>query len=87
MKLLRGKLEIENEFEREVQMETTPALLFFLRFATGAMSFGSISLEAHQTLAITMNRIGGKSNTGEGGEDADRYLSKYTTSERAWRHF
>lgn len=49
------------------------------------MSFGSISLEAHQTLAITMNRIGGKSNTGEGGEDADRYLSKYTTSERAWR--
>lgn len=49
------------------------------------MSFGSISLEAHQTLAITMNRIGGKSNTGEGGEDADRYLSKYT-SERAWIH-
>lgn len=40
------------------------------------MSFGSISLEAHQTLAITMNRIGGKSNTGEGGEDSDRYLSK-----------
>lgn len=46
-------------------------------FATGAMSFGSISLEAHQTLAITMNRIGGKSNTGEGGEDSDRYLSKF----------
>lgn len=40
------------------------------------MSFGSISLEAHQTLAVTMNRIGGKSNTGEGGEDSDRYLSK-----------
>jgi glutamate synthase domain-containing protein 2 len=39
----------------------------------GAMSFGSISLEAHQTLAIAMNRLGGKSNTGEGGEDADRY--------------
>ena len=38
----------------------------------GAMSFGSISLEAHQTLAIAMNRLGGKSNTGEGGEDADR---------------
>jgi glutamate synthase domain-containing protein 2 len=37
------------------------------------MSFGSISLEAHQTLAIAMNRLGGKSNTGEGGEDADRY--------------
>lgn len=41
------------------------------------MSFGSISLEAHQTLAISMNRIGGKSNTGEGGEDPDRYLCKY----------
>lgn len=48
-------------------------------FATGAMSFGSISLEAHQTLSITMNRIGGKSNTGEGGEDSDRYLSKFLT--------
>jgi hypothetical protein len=41
----------------------------------GAMSFGSISLEAHQTLAIAMNRLGGKSNTGEGGEDADRYYT------------
>src|SRR5438045_3830727 len=44
------------------------------RFATGAMSYGSISKEAHETLAIAMNRIGGKSNTGEGGEDADRYV-------------
>ncbi len=44
------------------------------RFATGAMSFGSISREAHTTLAIAMNRIGGKSNTGEGGEEADRYV-------------
>ena len=44
------------------------------RFATGAMSYGSISKEAHETLAIAMNRIGGKSNTGEGGEDADRYI-------------
>jgi glutamate synthase (ferredoxin) len=43
------------------------------RFATGAMSYGSISQEAHETLAIAMNRIGGRSNTGEGGEDADRY--------------
>src|SRR5579863_2475659 len=43
------------------------------RFTTGAMSFGSISKEAHETLAIAMNRIGGKSNTGEGGEDEDRY--------------
>ena len=43
------------------------------RFATGAMSFGSISAEAHETLAIAMNRIGGKSNTGEGGEDPERF--------------
>ena len=44
------------------------------RFATGAMSFGSISKEAHETLAIAMNRIGGRSNTGEGGEDEARFL-------------
>jgi len=43
------------------------------RFATGAMSYGSISQEAHETLAIAMNRIGARSNTGEGGEDAARY--------------
>ena len=42
-------------------------------FSTGAMSYGSISSEAHETLAIAMNRIGAKSNTGEGGEDSDRY--------------
>ena len=44
------------------------------RFATGAMSYGSISKEAHETLAIAMNRIGGKSNTGEGGEDPQSYI-------------
>ncbi len=44
------------------------------RFSTGAMSYGSISAEAHETLAVAMNRIGGKSNTGEGGEDPDRYV-------------
>ncbi len=44
------------------------------RFATGAMSYGSISAEAHQTLAIAMNRLGGRSNTGEGGEDSDRFI-------------
>ena len=43
------------------------------RFSTGAMSFGSISREAHTTLALAMNRIGGKSNTGEGGEEAERF--------------
>ena len=44
------------------------------RFATGAMSFGSISKEAHESLAVAMNRIGGKSNTGEGGEDPERFV-------------
>jgi glutamate synthase (NADPH/NADH) large chain len=44
------------------------------RFKTGAMSYGSISIEAHETLAIAMNRIGGKSNSGEGGEDSNRYV-------------
>ena len=51
-----------------------PAKDIVKRFATGAMSFGSISREAHTTLAIAMNRIGGKSNTGEGGEEADRFV-------------
>ncbi|MBB3977327.1 glutamate synthase (NADPH/NADH) large chain [Rhizobium azooxidifex] len=54
--------------------EVEPANEIVKRFSTGAMSFGSISREAHTTLAIAMNRIGGKSNTGEGGEEADRYL-------------
>src|SRR5690606_18468401 len=53
--------------------EVEPAKNIVKRFATGAMSFGSISREAHTTLAIAMNRIGGKSNTGEGGEEADRF--------------
>ena len=54
--------------------EVEPVSEIVKRFSTGAMSYGSISQEAHETLAIAMNRIGGKSNTGEGGEDADRYL-------------
>lgn len=53
--------------------EVEPAELIYKRFATGAMSFGSISWEAHTTLAIAMNRLGAKSNTGEGGEDERRY--------------
>src|SRR3984893_10548687 len=53
--------------------EVEPAKNIVRRFSTGAMSFGSISREAHTTLAVAMNRIGGKSNTGEGGEEADRY--------------
>src|SRR5205085_1667774 len=54
--------------------EVEPAAEIVRRFATGAMSFGSISKEAHETLAIAMNRIGGRSNTGEGGEDEVRFI-------------
>ncbi|HEV8186694.1 MAG TPA: glutamate synthase large subunit [Pyrinomonadaceae bacterium] len=53
--------------------EVEPAEAIVKRFKTGAMSYGSISKEAHESIAIAMNRIGGKSNTGEGGEDPDRY--------------
>jgi glutamate synthase (NADPH/NADH) large chain len=53
--------------------EVEPVASIVRRFATGAMSYGSISAEAHQTLAVAMNRLGGKSNTGEGGEDPDRF--------------
>src|SRR5690606_27914731 len=53
--------------------EVEPASEIVKRFSTGAMSFGSISREAHTTLAIAMNRIGGRSNTGEGGEEPDRF--------------
>src|SRR5690606_25680415 len=56
--------------------EVEPVEEIIKRFATGAMSFGSISFEAHITLAIAMNRIGGKSNSGEGGEDESRYDRK-----------
>ncbi len=54
--------------------EVEPVSSIVTRFSTGAMSYGSISAEAHQTLAIAMNRLGGRSNTGEGGEDPDRYV-------------
>ncbi len=54
--------------------EVEPVEKIMSRFATGAMSYGSISKEAHETLAIAMNRIGGRSNTGEGGEDPERYI-------------
>ena len=54
--------------------EVEPVASIVTRFATGAMSYGSISAEAHETIAIAMNRIGGRSNTGEGGEDARRYV-------------
>ena len=60
--------------------EIEPAVDIVKRFSTGAMSFGSISREAHTTLAIAMNHIGGKSNTGEGGEESDRYLPRFDGS-------
>src|SRR5262249_22501685 len=70
---LRGLMEL-NFADTPVPLdEVEPAKEIVKRFATGAMSFGSISREAHTTLAIAMNRIGGKSNTGEGGEESDRY--------------
>jgi glutamate synthase (NADPH/NADH) large chain len=71
---LRGLMDlrlVENPIPLD---EVEPAESIMTRFATGAMSFGSISKEAHETLAIAMNRIGGRSNTGEGGEDPARYI-------------
>jgi glutamate synthase (NADPH) large chain len=53
--------------------DVEPAREIVKRFSTGAMSFGSISREAHESLALAMNAIGGKSNTGEGGEEPERY--------------
>ena len=51
-------------------------IVYFLNLFSGAMSFGSISIEAHTTLAIAMNRVGAKSNTGEGGENPERYMNE-----------
>jgi glutamate synthase domain-containing protein 2/glutamate synthase domain-containing protein 1/glutamate synthase domain-containing protein 3 len=70
---LRGLLNIKTADEPVPLEEVEPASEIVKRFATGAMSYGSISKEAHETLAIAMNRIGGKSNTGEGGEDEARF--------------
>jgi glutamate synthase (NADPH/NADH) large chain len=71
--LFRVKTAEEDDRKPVPIEEVEPAKNIVRRFATGAMSFGSISREAHTTLAIAMNRIGGKSNTGEGGEEADRF--------------
>ncbi len=74
---IRGLFELrsaEDDGRKPVPIEEVePAKNIVRRFSTGAMSFGSISREAHTTLAIAMNRIGGKSNTGEGGEESDRF--------------
>lgn len=71
---LRGLFKIKPAGPPVPLDEVEPAKEIVKRFATGAMSLGSISTEAHTTLAIAMNRIGGRSNTGEGGEDAHRFL-------------
>jgi len=73
LKTLRGLFEIKSAGAPVPLEEVEPAREIVKRFVTGAMSLGSISTEAHTTLAIAMNRIGGKSNTGEGGEDAARF--------------
>lgn len=72
---LRGLFEFKKRISIPID-EVEPASKIMRRFATGAMSFGSISHEAHSTLAIAMNRIGGKSNSGEGGEDEIRFKPK-----------
>ena len=70
---LRGLLEFRTDREPIPIEEVEPIEKILPRFSTGAMSYGSISKEAHETLAIAMNRLGGKSNTGEGGEDPARF--------------
>ena len=72
---LRGMLEFKFEERNPIPIDQVePWTEIVRRFCTGAMSYGSISMESHSTLAVAMNRLGGKSNTGEGGEDAERSL-------------
>jgi glutamate synthase (NADPH/NADH) large chain len=72
---LRGLFELRTEGRAPVPIdEVEPVSAIVKRFSTGAMSYGSISAEAHETLAIAMNRLGAKSNTGEGGEDPERFV-------------
>ncbi len=70
---LRGLLTFKEQTPIPIE-DVEPAAEIVKRFSTGAMSLGSLSREAHETLAVAMNRIGGRSNTGEGGEDPDRFL-------------
>ncbi|NES53572.1 hypothetical protein G3565_35195, partial [Escherichia coli] len=70
---LRGLLDFDFEATAPIPVEQVePWTEIVRRFVTGAMSYGSISMESHSTLAVAMNRLGGKSNTGEGGEDPER---------------
>ena len=74
MASLRGLLKFKDGVRQPIPIdEVEPASEIVKRFSTGAMSYGSISAEAHETLAIAMNRLGGRSNSGEGGEDVDRF--------------
>ena len=72
MATLRGLLEFKSVLPSVPLDEVEPASEIVKRFATGAVSLGSISKEAHETMAIAMNRLGARSNTGEGGEDFNR---------------
>ena len=72
---LRGLFSLRSDRDPIPIDEVEPVSAIVKRFATGAMSYGSISAEAHETLAIAMNRLGGKSNTGEGGEDPERFAT------------
>ncbi len=72
---LRSLFDLDTSGKKIPIEEVEPAEEIVKRFATGAMSFGSISREAHTSLAIAMNRIGGKSNTGEGGEESERFIT------------
>ncbi len=72
---LKGLLKFKFDDAHAIDIdEVEPVSEIVKRFCTGAMSFGSISAESHETLAVAMNRIGGKSNTGEGGEDSERFV-------------
>merc|ERR1719215_1635194 len=78
---LRGQLKFKVDPSRSIPIEEVePVNAILKRFATGAMSLGSISREAHETLAVSMNSIGGRSNTGEGGEDPTRFTDNRRSS-------
>ena len=78
---LRGQLKFKFDPSKSIPLdEVEPASEIVKRFATGAMSLGSISQEAHETLAVAMNGLGGRSNTGEGGEDPKRFLDNRRSS-------
>ena len=80
---LRSMLDFDYEKGHEIPLEEVESAEEIMkRFKTGAMSYGSISKEAHECMAIAMNRIGGKSNSGEGGEDLDRIQTKGTEEDR-----